>query len=76
MPSHIWLEKFSHNLARMMVDARISQKELAELADISIGTISKLVRGKQIPTIRALLNISYALRCTVDELVDFGEPIR
>lgn len=76
MPPHVWLEKFSYNLTRMMIDARISQKELAELSGISIGTISKLVRGLQVPTIRALLNISYALRCTVDELVDFGEPIR
>lgn len=76
MPSHIWLQKFSIKLAHMMVDARISQQELAELSGLSQATISKLIRGRQIPTIRALLNISYVLRCTVDELVDFGEPIR
>lgn len=71
-----WLQMFTSNLIRLMVESRVSQAELAELTGLSQGTISKYTRGKQAPTARALINISYALHCTVDELVDFGEQIR
>lgn len=71
-----WLRLFTQNLINKMIEARVSQAELAELTGLSQGTISKYTRSKQMPTVKALINISYALKCTVDELIDFGEEIK
>jgi transcriptional regulator with XRE-family HTH domain len=76
MTEKYWLRLFTANLLKRMTEARVSQKELADLTGLSQGTISKYTRAKQMPTTKALLNISYVLQCTVDELIDFGEQIR
>lgn len=70
-----WLRIFSKNLVSILSESRINQKELAEMTGLSTATISKYVNGIQMPTVRAIINISYALHISVDELIDFGDRI-
>lgn len=48
---------------------KISQEELAELAQISRVHISYLERGERIPSLSAFINIANALNVSADELL-------
>ena len=75
MSEYIWLDIFGNNLARLMLEHHMSQKELAELSGLAESTISRFLNKQMLPTVKSILNISYALHCTMDELADFGEMI-
>lgn len=70
-----WLRIFSRNLISILSETRNSQKDLAELSGLSSATISKYVNGTQMPTVRAIVNISYALHLDINDLIDFGDRI-
>lgn len=67
-----WLDIFGNNLARIMYESKLTQKDLSEMTGLSEPTISKYVNKLQMPSVKALLSLSYALGCTVDDLIDFG----
>lgn len=70
-----WIDIFGDNLVDMLKDARMTQKELAEEARVSNATISNYIHKKQMPNTRALVNIAYALNCSLNDLMDFGDDI-
>lgn len=70
-----WLDIFGDNLVDLLYDANMTQRELADTTGLSEATISKYIHKQQIPTMRAIVNISYALDCSIDELIDFGDRI-
>lgn len=70
-----WLKLFGDNLKRMLDNAWMSQIELSKVTGISKGAISCYVHGTKIPNATSLLKMAYALSCTVDDLIDFGETI-
>lgn len=70
-----WLNIFGDNLAEMLEDANMSQRELADLARLSEGAVSGYINKRKIPSLRAIINISYALDCDVTDLIDFGDII-
>ena len=70
-----WLEEFRINLLRMMDEDRITQKELADDSGLSEASISYYVNGTKMPGVRAIVNLAYALDCSTDDLIDFGEMI-
>lgn len=70
-----WLNEFGNNLARMMYEYRLTGKDVSELSGISESTISKYLNKQQMPGVKAILNLSYALNCDISELIDFGERI-
>ena len=70
-----WMDIFGTNLIIMLDENCMTQKELAEETGLSEGTISAYVNKVKIPGVRAILNISYVLNCSLDDLIDFGEPI-
>lgn len=70
-----WLEAFSDNLTKLVYESKLTQCDLSEMTGISQGTISKYLRGQQMPGIKAIINIADALGCSTDELIDFGEII-
>ncbi len=70
-----WLKKFGKTLSGMLKDARMTQRELADATGLSESAISNYVNGKQIPTVRAIINICYELACNTDDLIDFGERV-
>lgn len=70
-----WLDIFSDNLIDILNEQGYSQEELAYETNLSQSTISKYINKKQMPSLKAIINIAYALDCSIDELIDFGEKI-
>lgn len=70
-----WMNIFASNLLEMMDNARMTQRDLAEEAGLSESTISQYINKRKIPSLRAIINLSYALDCSVDELIEFGDRI-
>ena len=70
-----WLDIFSDNLMDMLNEQGYSQEELAYETNLSQSTISKYINKKQMPSLKAIINIAYALDCSIDEFIDFGEKI-
>ncbi len=75
MTEREWLDIFSNNLATLLDENYMTQNDLSIASGISKGTISKYVNGLQIPTVKALLAISYVFNESIDDLIDFGEVI-
>lgn len=76
MDNQDWVEEFSNNLRAVMREEKITQRQLANKSGMSQADISRYINGKQIPSCRAIINLAYALHCSTDDLIDFGEPIK
>ena len=70
-----WLNIFANNLIEILREKRLSQKELADVVGLSESTISNYIHKKQMPTIKAIINISYELGYDLYDLIDFGSCI-
>ena len=70
-----WLDIFANNLVEILKETRMSQKELADTLGLSEATVSNYIRKKQMPTIKAIINISYELGYDLYDLIDFGSAI-
>lgn len=71
-----WLDIFADNLVERLSDANMTQKELAEEAMLAESTISQYIHKVKTPGLRAIINIAYALDCSIEDLIDFGAMIR
>lgn len=71
-----WLDIFTSNLIEMMHEKGYTQRDLADATGLSEGTISNYINKRQIPGVRAIVNISYELDCDVSDLIDFGDRIQ
>ena len=71
-----WLRCFGKNLLSMLREYNMTQQEFADRCGISKSMVSRYVNGRRIPDLKTLINMGYALRCSLDDLTDFGEPIR
>ena len=70
-----WLGIFSKKLIDKMCERGYSVGDLAEDTGLSKSAISYYINGARVPGVRAIINISRVLGCTVEELVNFGEKI-
>lgn len=70
-----WLDTFGENLMGMLNEARMTQRDLAEVSGISRPSISRYLSGQMAPSFKAIINIAYALDCDVCDLIDFGSII-
>lgn len=70
-----WLDMFGDNLVYIMRRTRTTQRKLAEKTGLSQGTISKYINKQQLPGVRAIVKLAYALDCSTDDLIDLGEVI-
>ena len=70
-----WMIEFGRNLAYALNDARMGQNEFARECGISKSMVSKYINGRCMPDIKTVLRMSYTLGCSIDELIDFGEPV-
>lgn len=70
-----WLDEFGNNLQALMRENDITQRELERKSGVSQSDLSRYVNGRQAPTYKAIINLSYALECDVADLIDFGEMI-
>lgn len=70
-----WLNIFAGNLVDIMEERGYNQEQLAESSGVSQASISRYIRKKQMPNVKAIINIAYAMDCDVEELIDFGDTI-
>lgn len=70
-----WLDIFSKNLVEMMDNVGMSQRDLAKETSLDESTISRYINKQSIPTVKAIINISVALCCDIDDLIFFGDYI-
>ena len=71
-----FMKDFGENLAMMMRNNKMNQKDLSEHTSLSIATINRYLHGQRIPSLIHLINITRALRCCMDDLVDSTEMIK
>ena len=70
-----WISIFGDNLIDIMDEKGYTQEQLANETGLTQSTISKYINKKQMPSIKAIVNLAYALDCTTDELIEFGDII-
>ncbi len=70
-----WMSIFRDNLVDIMDEKGYTQERLARKTGLTQATISKYINKKQMPSIKAIVNLAYALDCTTDELIEFGDTI-
>lgn len=75
MAEQEWINIFGDNLSDMLKDANMTQRELADAAGISEAIISDYINKRKAPGLKALINISLVMSCSLDELMDFEEMI-
>lgn len=69
MTEQNYLEAFAYNLDYIMQDEGINQSELAKRSNIGKSTISKYLNAKQMPTMKTISNICYALGCKFEDII-------
>lgn len=70
-----WKREFRYNLIRIMAIKGINQFKLADLAELTQGSVSNYVNGISVPSIYICAKIARALDCTISDLVKFDELI-
>lgn len=75
MSQQEWLDIFGDNLASILEEEKISQKELSRLTGLSESTISRYINKLQMPNVRAIINISYALDWSFEDMLNYGDII-
>ena len=71
-----WKEVFGDNLASILKEKKMSQSQLAKRSGVSTGMISDYINKRSIPGIMAAINMAYALDVSIEDFVDFDEPIK
>ena len=59
-----------NKLWKLLIDKDMKKKDLAELADVSSYTITKMSKGENV-TVETLGKICAALNCGVDDIMEF-----
>ena len=70
-----WMDIFADNLRDIMMEWGDDQTSLAEAAGITQAALSQYLSKKRMPNLRSIINLSYALDMTIDELIDFGDML-
>lgn len=63
-----WKKEFAVRLRRRMNQKHITQKELSEMAGVSVWSISNYLNCKSVPSAYALRKIAKALDCSIKDL--------
>lgn len=66
-----WRDEFASRLNEIMSMRSHTQESLAERTGISKGMIGKYCRGESIPSVLNCTKMAAAMKCTVQELIDF-----
>ena len=70
-----WLREFGERLTWLMDYTWTSQDELAKILGVSKATVSRYMRGLQMPDIDTVVIISRELNYDINRLIDFGENV-
>lgn len=63
------IEIFGDNLRDLMEAVRINQTELAKESRLTQCTISKYLNKQSMPSMKAIMNLCYALNCDYNDLL-------
>lgn len=72
---HRFLKDFGEKLKREMKDAGLTLEELSIDTGISVPTLSNYANGHQMPSLKAFINIMWALELEPEDLVDFNRRV-
>ena len=61
-------------IKELRIENKITQPQLAEMIEVSNGTISFWENGKAAPNIQTCIKLAQVFKCTLDELVGLTEP--
>ena len=75
MTEQEWRRKFAIKLSILIRRSNITRRALADKALISEASLSYYLSCKKSPNFRAIINLAYALGCSIEELIFFGERI-
>jgi transcriptional regulator with XRE-family HTH domain len=67
------LQRFGYHLRELRQEARLTQEELANDADIPINQVGRIERGEINPTLSTLYALSVALKRSLPDLLNFFE---
>ena len=70
-----FLKNFSENLKMELEDSGETLEELSEDSGVSMSTLSKYVNGLQMPSLKAFINIMWALNLEPEDLADFNRRV-
>ena len=70
-----WMKTFGDNLRDAIEEYGYTQDELAEITGLSRSTISNYIHHRRMPSIKAIINLSYALDEDLYDFIDFGNWI-
>lgn len=71
-----WRRAFSDRLSIMMRRGNISRRGLARASGLTEVAIGYYLTARKTPNFKSIINLAYALCCTVEDLIDFGEDIQ
>ena len=71
-----FIDIFGDNLRDSMEMFGYNQQQLAEEARIAQSTLSRYLNKQMMPTIPALINLTFALDCEISDLIPTYEPVR
>lgn len=75
MSEYEWLETFGDNLKNILDEYGYNQKDFADAIGVTEATVSRYINKRSMPSIKALINMSYELDISLDELMDLGGRI-
>ena len=75
MSQQEWLDVFGDNLLSILEEEGVSQKELSRLTGLSESTISRYINKSQMPNVRAIINISYVLNWSFEDMLNYGSML-
>lgn len=75
MSEQEWLDIFGDNLASILEEYGWTQTDLAKESGLSKAAISRYIRKKQMPNLKAIVNMAYAFEMNIDELINFDGMI-
>ena len=67
---------FSERLKELRIEKQLSQKELAGMISAGQSSISAWERGEREPLAHQLVDLAYALDCSVDYLLGVMEDLK
>jgi len=68
-PLSPWLKRLGDNIRRERTAKKITQQQLAEMADLNIRNVQRIEAGESDVLLRTSVRISKALGCSLEKLV-------
>lgn len=70
-----WMDIFATNLAEILQEQGMTQKDLAEEIGVSEMCISNYINKKRLPSLQVAIKMCCALGLSMDDFVIFGDTL-